>query len=1104
MSNSNIAYPFDPTGAAVTNRVIGENQTISPPQLSDFHFIVPEAAPFFANTMEIVHLNTGRTLVMGVDWFPTHLFHDASLATARQVYGSVTFFDRTLAGAVRMSYQTLGGDWTLSASKILEILSNKLTNPRTTTWEQVADVPYQFPVVDHQWHLDDLVGASELVEVLGRIRDAIYASGEGGLQTHVADQSNPHNVTKLQVGLGDVQNYGVASVAQAQAGQANDVYLTPLRGAQMVQALIGQALNDHINNTSNPHNVSKAQIGLNNVQNYGVPTQTQAEQGVLDNLYMTPLRTKQAIDAQVLTPLTSHVSNTSNPHNVTKAQVGLGLVQNYGVADVTAARLGLADDLYMTPLGVREAILAQSSSAADHIGDTSNPHSVNKAQVGLGNVQNYGIATDVDASDALSNIVYMTPLRTRSTVMALVGTAFNQHINDSSNPHGTNKQQVGLGNVENYAPASLAQAELGSANNLYLTPAGARALFVALGGGGGGDLSAHIGNTNNPHNTTKEQVGLGNVADYSPASNADAIAGLANNRYMTPATTAAQIVNGVGQALTNHVDDQSNPHNVTASQIGAYSAAQVDSLLLNYLGRTAKAADSDKLEGRTYAEVVTEAGSNSTFPAVRALPGETWTKLGQVTVNANQMTGPQADIVADIVGGESNVESHSPIYRVHLKTRAPAWSTVTRTSNNSSDIQFGYIWNPATLVLELWVKSPTLRQVISVSTISEPIEFFNPAAEPTSTEPAGIVYIPEVAQGSGSGGAFSTPPPAGQVFFGSNTAAGYASGDVVEFLGVAADAGELAQAQAHVNNAESLYSNYVGYSALDDINANYQPAHQNNWVYETVSGELFHLNATPGFSAWVAPNARTHYTFEVKVDLEADAHARGIVVAQAEVGGKVYTLSAVRTLGGFADGVRKLFSVILNLGQEDEVVIFSTNTGLVWGDGVADADRAGTPFNQATVPADAHCLLKVVRDGNTLTVSTTNFGSASYVPAAEAVIDLSATTAVSMLTIPTTYGFCTFGPTTTGFLPMAAPERYGPVLEMESVALGTGTYNRYAYHYHDGAAWQEVPEANKPYLGGRLVYSDWNGALYKVGRNGALIAIRPEAYDRANPTYLIS
>lgn len=44
-------------------------------------------------------------------------------------------------------------------------------------------------------------------------------------------------------------------------------------------------------------NVDKAHVGLSNVQNYGIASQSQAENGTSNSAYMTPLRTKQAIEA---------------------------------------------------------------------------------------------------------------------------------------------------------------------------------------------------------------------------------------------------------------------------------------------------------------------------------------------------------------------------------------------------------------------------------------------------------------------------------------------------------------------------------------------------------------------------------------------------------------------------------------------------------------------------------------------------------------------------------------------------------------------------------------------------------------------------------------
>lgn len=64
---------------------------------------------------------------------------------------------------------------------------------------------------------------------------------------------------------------------------------------------IKAAINDHKNNKNNPHSVTKSQIGLENVENLGLADTNEAKQGSTNSKYMTPLRTKEAINAYSVT-----------------------------------------------------------------------------------------------------------------------------------------------------------------------------------------------------------------------------------------------------------------------------------------------------------------------------------------------------------------------------------------------------------------------------------------------------------------------------------------------------------------------------------------------------------------------------------------------------------------------------------------------------------------------------------------------------------------------------------------------------------------------------------------------------------------------------------
>lgn len=107
------------------------------------------------------------------------------------------------------------------------------------------------------------------------------------------------------------------------------------------------------------------------------------------------------------------------------------------------------------------------------------------------------------------------------------------------------------------------------------------------------EITSHEANKTNPHSVTKEQVGLSNVSNYGIATEAEAIAGTSNAKYMTPSLTkkAAKSyvdktdvglsnVDNVKQASKSEFDDhtanKTNPHGVTAAQVGAYTKSETD------------------------------------------------------------------------------------------------------------------------------------------------------------------------------------------------------------------------------------------------------------------------------------------------------------------------------------------------------------------------------------------------------------------------------------------------------------------------------------------------------------------------------------------------
>lgn len=536
-------YAFDPTGSNPANRILNEVHVITVVNGRDFSFFVPQFAPFFASNINLSFTdtnNTTRNLIEGVDYYLSHHFISASRACSAPIYGSITFINNQVAGVVRVSYNTVGGVWTLSEAAIIDILATSINNPRITSWEQIANLPYAFPVIDHEWDLVDMVGASEVVEGLEGIRDAILENVAGGSSSHSSDKNNPHETTKEQIGLGNVSNFPVATVEQATNGVNNSTYMTPALVRIFVENSSSSGLTSHVNNTSNPHNTTKSQVGLGNVDNYATATNAETVAGVASNLFTTPAGVKAATDV-VNTTLTTHVNNTSNPHGTTKAQVGLENVENFSLATNAEAQAGVVTNKYMTPSLTQLAISSLALIPLNnHTSRTDNPHSVTKSQVGLSNVPNLSIATQAEANAGTIDTAFMTPLKTKNAVISYSTEIVATHANATNNPHSVTKTQVGLGNVDNYSTATDAQAQ----------------------------------------DTTN------------------------NTTFMTPLRTHSAVMSYSSTIVSAHANRTDNPHSVTAAQVGSYTITQVDSLLSSKLSVSGTATDSTRFNSLTYAEFI--------------------------------------------------------------------------------------------------------------------------------------------------------------------------------------------------------------------------------------------------------------------------------------------------------------------------------------------------------------------------------------------------------------------------------------------------------------------------------------------------------------------
>ena len=139
---------------------------------------------------------------------------------------------------------------------------------------------------------------------------------------------------KLNSGLnGDITNALNEAKAYTDAAKTalNKLITDEAAARQAADKVIQDNLNAHIGNTSNPHKVTKAQVGLGNVQNLapaGMPVSTAQATAIAD---------AKAAGTKAQTDLNTHANRRDNPHNVTRAQLGLATTDQVVFAKTTAA-----------------------------------------------------------------------------------------------------------------------------------------------------------------------------------------------------------------------------------------------------------------------------------------------------------------------------------------------------------------------------------------------------------------------------------------------------------------------------------------------------------------------------------------------------------------------------------------------------------------------------------------------------------------------------------------------------------------------------------------------------------------------------------------------
>ena len=395
---------------------------------------------------------------------------------------------------------------------------------------------------------------------------------EEGIYSHTNDTSNPHKVTAAQVGLGNVQNFGLATEDEAKQGDSNAKYMTP----SLTQAVLSANINSiaYANSADGTNGFTTVYPNLNlsnNTQlNYDIlPTgisngggTDKSEKIAITDLpgfswgrkYTPSTRVAQS-GMRVVTDISKlkigdtitnsyWVKNTGNRPikfwaqigfrygNETEPSEGVSTGWNYtSGSDIEVKNDGKWTKLTFT------TIIPQPTVASNRTGDI------------LKSVVHYAYSSGAMMPLAVTDTFIISPLKLE--------------LDSIATPYMPSASEVTTADWPKFVGFSNTVKTNKSASDYTWFPVKDSELT--------NKVDSHVNNKANPHAVTASQVG-------------------AYTKDESDQKLAAQ-----KQAIDSHVNNKSNPHTVTASQVGAYSKQEIDTKL----SKAVMADDSGKVTVKT-------------------------------------------------------------------------------------------------------------------------------------------------------------------------------------------------------------------------------------------------------------------------------------------------------------------------------------------------------------------------------------------------------------------------------------------------------------------------------------------------------------------------
>lgn len=246
---ANIVYGWNPfqerTDCRISNEIV---KTSAQKTRKEF---VPRAAPFYSRNFKLFRQGDPDPLVPGTDYAFAHMFDGFVMKYSRNVFGSVVLLnDKYKDDVLIVSYDTIGGPFTLNDAAFVELVANIINSPRQADWADLDDttIPVEFPPDPHQQPAAQTYDYLEMMVALRSYIAALVQSQQEVdlgklLQEHLdAPLAEAHEASKDDFGLNLVQNMGPAT-SEDLNGNSDNKLMTVARFKEGLRRLSAGDLN---------------------------------------------------------------------------------------------------------------------------------------------------------------------------------------------------------------------------------------------------------------------------------------------------------------------------------------------------------------------------------------------------------------------------------------------------------------------------------------------------------------------------------------------------------------------------------------------------------------------------------------------------------------------------------------------------------------------------------------------------------------------------------------------------------------------------------------------------------------------------------------------